>query len=84
VISLTPEEFEANLEKPALRYALSRGSAIVVDDYGVSKAMARRGIEFTTAEQLKSRIASAIEALPKASRSAEAAEKQGTETAGDA
>jgi len=64
VIPLTPEEFEANLEKPAWRYALSRGSAIVVDDYGVSEAMARRGIEFTTAEQLKSRIVSAIEALP--------------------
>jgi len=55
---------------------------MVVDDYGVSKAMAGRGVEFTTAEQHKSEIASTIEALPKAARSTEIEEK--TETDGNA
>jgi len=60
VVPLTPEEFEANLEKPAWRYALSRGSAIAVDRCGVSKAMARRGAGFAAAERLKSGLASAM------------------------
>jgi len=62
-IPLTPEEFLANLEKPAWRHALSRGAVVFVDDYGLSSAMSRCGISFSSREQLVEKIESLMSSL---------------------
>jgi len=70
-IPLTPEEFEANLEKPVWRHALNRGSIIFVDDYNLSTAMNRHGIRFATREQLVEKINSMIEAVSRMMQSSQ-------------
>ena len=56
VIPLTPAEFMENLRKNVWRQALSRGTVVFVDDYGLTKELKTRNIEFMTRDELVSKI----------------------------